>query len=340
MSTHSSRFSRFAPVATVALIALAGFAIAGPLNPPVGPVVSTGKTLTEVEPRIAINLANTPGDADSLFKITQSGSYYLTGNVQGVSFKHGIEIAVGGVSIDLNGFELAGTGMALDGVSSTVASLANINIRNGTVRNWGDCGIDLGTVPASNSRISDVLCRGNSSIGILAGASTIITDCAASQNGNDGINANTACVVERCTALGNLSSGIVVVAGSTVRECIARTNSFHGIALSNNGNLIIGNNCSGNGAAGDGANILVANVQDNRIEGNNCTGADRGIDVDGTGNIVIKNTCSGNTTANWSIAAGNAVAPIVSATTNAAAINGNTYSGNLGSTDPNANFTY
>jgi len=58
---------------------------AGDLNPPPGPVASTMKTLSEVEPRIAVNSINTPGDADSLFKITQPGSYYLTGNITGVA---------------------------------------------------------------------------------------------------------------------------------------------------------------------------------------------------------------------------------------------------------------
>jgi len=43
---------------------------------------------------------------------------------------------------------------------------------------------------------------------------------------------------------------------------------------------------------------------------------------------------------NWEIAAGNALAPIVSTTTNAAPVAGNTYSGNLGTTDPNANFSF
>ena len=88
----------------------------------------------------------------------------------------------------------------------------------------------------------------------------------------------------------------------------------------------------------DGAGVHVAG-NDSRIEGNNCTGSDRGIYVDAAGNIIIKNTCSGNTI-NWDIAIGNAVAPIVSATTNGAAISGNTYTGSLGSTDPNANFSY
>jgi parallel beta-helix repeat protein len=94
----------------------------------------------------------------------------------------------------------------------------------------------------------------------------------------------------------------------------------------------------GNGNGGDRANIHALGG-DSRIEGNNCTGADRGIDVDFAGCIIIKNTCSGNTT-NWDIVAGNALAPIVSAGTNAVPVSGNTYAGTLGSTDPNANFTY
>jgi parallel beta-helix repeat protein len=102
--------------------------------------------------------------------------------------------------------------------------------------------------------------------------------------------------------------------------------------------IVSSNTCSFNGnGAGDGAGIHAIST-DNRIEGNNCTGADRGIDVDGTGNIIIKNTCSGNTV-NWTIVASNAYDPIV-ATPSGAAVNGNTAAAALGSTDPNANFTY
>jgi len=47
----------------------------------------------------------------------------------------------------------------------------------------------------------------------------------------------------------------------------------------------------------------------NRIEGNNCTDNDRGIDVDVSTNLIVRNTCSGNTT-NYEIVAGNAVGTI------------------------------
>jgi hypothetical protein len=72
-------------ITSTALLAASAILTAGPLGPPAGPVASSYKTLTEVEPRTAINAANTPGDATSLFKITQPGSYYLTGNITGSS---------------------------------------------------------------------------------------------------------------------------------------------------------------------------------------------------------------------------------------------------------------
>src|SRR5678815_4185257 len=85
----------------------------GLLTPP-GTPAPTMKTLDQVEPRVAINATNTPGDTDSLFKITQPGSYYLTGNITGVAGKHGIAIAASGVTVDLNGFDVAGVPGSFD----------------------------------------------------------------------------------------------------------------------------------------------------------------------------------------------------------------------------------
>ncbi|MFN9976214.1 MAG: hypothetical protein ACK58T_40580, partial [Phycisphaerae bacterium] len=98
-------------LAAGALLVGSNAAHAGPLNPPAGPIASTGKTLTEVEPRIAINSTNTPGSSatSSIFRITQPGSYYLTGNVVGLAGRHGIEIAASSVTLDLGGFTVDGT---------------------------------------------------------------------------------------------------------------------------------------------------------------------------------------------------------------------------------------
>jgi parallel beta-helix repeat protein len=101
----------------------------------------------------------------------------------------------------------------------------------------------------------------------------------------------------------------------------------------------VANICSSNGNFGDGAGIH-ATGSDNRIEGNKCTRADRGIDVDGTGSIIIKNTCSGNTT-NYSIVANNRYGPIINITAGGtAAVSGNSAADTSGTTHPWANFAY
>jgi hypothetical protein len=67
----------------------------------------------------------------------------------------------------------------------------------------------------------------------------------------------------------------------------------------------------------------------------------RGLDIDAVGNIIIGNTCAGNFTRNWDIVAGNNFGPIVNVSpSGAAAVSGDSAPSTLGSTDPNANFTY
>ncbi len=350
----------FAAVTIFATAAL----VAGPLNPPAGPVTPTFKTLAEVEPRIAISAANTPGDANSLFKITQRGSYYLSGNVSGVAGRHGIEIAASGVTIDLNGFDVAGVAGSLTGITVSDPAATTIVVLNGTVRLWGEEGVELGPFNfdlAPNCRVQGVIATENTGDGISIGNGGTITNCSSNSNGGVGIKAGSGSTITHCSAVANTGTGIVVSEVCTVANCSAYDNGLVGGAgiLTGDGCTIVdcsagrnnidgiictdqctirGNTCALNGNGGDGAGILATGT-DNRIEGNNCTGADRGIDVDGAGNIIIRNTCSGNTT-NWDIAMGNALAPIVAASTNVAPVAGNTYASSLGSTDPNANFTY
>lgn len=204
---------------------LAGKAHAGPLTPPSGPITSTAGP----EPRTAINDTNTPGDANSLFKITEPGSYYLTGNITGVSGKHGIEITSSGVTLDLNGFDLVGvSGMgAFDGVAVTVNGLTNITVLNGSVRGWGDGGIDL--FVSINCRIEGVAASRNSGNGISAGSSIVVSHCTAYLNTGDGINVGSDSVVSDCTAYDNEGSGISVSPGNTVTNCTANSNGLNGI---------------------------------------------------------------------------------------------------------------
>ncbi len=399
-------------------------AIGGDLNPPAGPVLGTMKPLTDIEPRIAINSTNTPGDANSLFKITSPGSYYLTGNVTGVVGKHGIEIVTSGVTLDLMGFDLVGVVDSVrNGIFVSAGFLNNITVRNGSVRGWGRAGVEAVVFAADNCTVLDVCASGNdvgitvggkgsaltgcltynntghgfyvgfgctmtrcsaiingtngfytssactitgctaylnagtgistggnctitgcaafanSGNGIEAIGGSTITGCAAGSNTGDGIWTNIGSTITGCTAGGNAGTGITAVSGCTASNCTATSNTLDGIVVSHEC-MVLANTCSSNGSgAGDGAGIHATGIG-NRIEGNTCSTADRGIDVDGSGNIIIRNTCSGNTT-NWDIVANNVYGPIIDRTVpTSPAVSGNSAASSLGSTDPNANFSY
>jgi parallel beta-helix repeat protein len=228
-----TRKSRIVTLALAASLAATGLiAFAGNLNPPAGPVGPTMKTLSEVEPRIGINATNTPGDADSVFKITQPGSYYLTGNISGVAAKHGVEIAASAVTLDLNGFDLQGVAGSLDGVSSTVAGLTNISVVNGSVRDWGDEGVDLSGWNTLDCRVEGVLASGNAGVGIAIGQGTV-SNCSANQNIAYGISVQSGSAITNCSAYFNTQSGFYADYGSVVTRCSATNNGSRGIFVNN-----------------------------------------------------------------------------------------------------------
>jgi hypothetical protein len=287
--------------------------VAGPLNPPDGPVAPTYKTLVEVEPRTAINAANTPGDADSLFRITQPGSYYLTANVTGVAGKHGIEIASGGVTIDLRGFDLAGvSGMGpFDGVSLPPASIRNVTILNGSIRNWGGDGIDLSFTggDVTNCRIEGVTANGNAGVGIRAGtrAGTItnciasangavgilvghgytITNCSVSNNTGNGIQAASSTTVTGCSASDNDGSGIFIDGGSTATNCSSSSNAQHGFIANSNCTFTA---CTSHFNGFDGIRVLSdCYVYGCTLTDNGTAGQFAGIFINGNRNRIERN---------------------------------------------------
>ncbi len=249
-----------AAVTCVVLLCSPG-AHAGPITPPPGPVTGTHKTLTEVEPRIAINEVNTPGDADSLFRITSPGSYYLTRSIVGVAGKHGIEIESSGVTLDLNGFDLSGVpGMgAFDGIRSSGLPLRAVVVKNGSVRGWGDDGIDCASSTARGICVEGVSVIGNAGHGMLIAPHGSVTGCEAIGNGSDGILVSDACIVTACVASGNGGRGIIADNGSIVRDCIALENTGNGIETSIAG-IVIGCTAMANGGSGivsNGAGAVV-----------------------------------------------------------------------------------
>jgi parallel beta-helix repeat protein len=248
-STRSCR--RTLPIAALLAAFTAGVAAMawGPLTPPAGAVAPTAKPLSEVEPRVAINAANTPGDADSLYRIAQPGSYYLTGNITGVSGKTGIEIAAGGVTIDLRGFDMVGSAGALNAIAISGNALRNLTVRNGSIRSWPGAGVDLYTSSnAANVHLQDLTILACGS-GILVYDEALIENCAVSYCIGPGIGAGSACTVRNCTSALNLSYGISVANGDVVTDCVAGRNGGNGIT------------------AGNGATVARCSTFDNTLQG-------------------------------------------------------------------------
>lgn len=338
-----------APIAVSFVIGVTA-ALAGDLDPPAAPAPTAGP-----EPRIEINATNTPGDADSIHRIAQPGSYHLAGNLTGENQRSGIEIAASGVTLDLMGFDLSGVTGSLDGIVAATG-LVDITIRGGTVRGWGDEGIDL--VNAANIRLHDLTASGNGGNGIEAGIGTTVTNCLTHENTLSGIRVVAQGLVTGCQSRANQTSGISSGSTSGVRDCVAAGNGSLGITVGNaslvtgcvvvgntasgiqlsNGGTAEGNLCRQNGLdAGDGAGI-VASGANNRIDGNTVQFNDQGIRAIGVSNIVIRNIAASNTV-NFDLIADNIVGPI-SVAPLSSAISGSTGGAGLGTANPWANIVF
>ncbi|HEX8878025.1 MAG TPA: right-handed parallel beta-helix repeat-containing protein [Phycisphaerales bacterium] len=254
--------------AVVIAAVLAVRVMAGPLSPPAGPVGASYKTLSEVEPRIAVNETNTPGaGTTAVYKITAPGSYYLTGNVTAVGSKNAIGIYANNVTLDLNGFTvegLAGSTSAVilvagDSTNPSVDPRGNVTIKNGTVRGGGGAGV-LSQSTVSGVRLSGVTARNNTGTGFGIGDRSQLENCSASDNGSHGFLLGSDVVVIACIARTNGGDEFRAGAGSVFSNCLADNGGANGAgfnvgagaAFSNctaiNSQLDSGFECDGGGA--------------------------------------------------------------------------------------------
>lgn len=221
MSDFDRRFLLGGLAGAAGVSALGAIARAGPLDPPAGAVTGTSKPLGEIEPRIAINTTNTPGTTSTVFRITQPGSYYLTGNVTVPANRAAIQVAAGNVTIDLNGCTIGGSGSTSNGIVNAPGSSAgNLTILNGTIRDVGT-GIDAGNINAVRIERTSII--GYYLNGIVTGENALISRCFVSWinsgNGIDSINVGIHSVVTDCVVRDVYRYGIMHNGYGLITNC-------------------------------------------------------------------------------------------------------------------------
>lgn len=230
-----------------------------------------------------VSATDTPGYPVTL---DQPGSYRLTSNLAySGSNTDIVEVTSGNVSLDLNGFEIrciyainpcAGVGRGIDAESAP-----NVTVRNGTVRDMGSDGLNLGTssrvegvhviknggygiIVGNNSAVANVHALANGNDGIEAGAGSVVSGCTAASNGGDGIDGGATVVIDGNTASNNAFMGIDAFGESVVTNNATTSNGVNGInVMSGTVRSYTANSNTANGIAVVGAASVVANTSTN-----------------------------------------------------------------------------
>ncbi len=247
--------------------------------------------------------------------LDSAGSYRLTGNLVAPASTHGISISAADVTLDLNGFSITGSGSGnMRGVD--IAAAANVEVRNGTIRDFPGDGIDA--VACTGCRVIDLRLVDNGWVGVDIGSNSLVRGCTASGNVAGGIHAETSSSLINNVSHNNGFTGIYLagIGGGLIEGNVSYNNANEGITANNiffaadsviirnnssygNGNhgilsaggTVVGNTTSGNG--GDGIHIIVSAA---RVHGNRSTGnGDDGIQSNGVSGVsVTENVVTGN----------------------------------------------
>lgn len=178
-----------------------------------------------------------PGDGPGFpITIAAGGEYRLTSNIdtRGAASPENvtaIEVlsSVSGADIDLNGFEVRGPVLCVQGVPSCspvgsgsgVRGASGVSVRDGSVRGFGANGVSLGGA----GRIEHVRAWDNGGVGIYAfGEGSVVVDSLSFRNGNDGIETYRYGVIRGSTVAWNGDDGVMGSQRSIVDESIAWAN--------------------------------------------------------------------------------------------------------------------
>jgi hypothetical protein len=180
------------------------------------------------------------------YTINTQGSYIINKNL--TSTWNGIIVKTNNVTIDLNGYSIAGNNTS-GGRGIYMNGRSNVEIRNGTIRNFGSHGIYEESSNGKSHRVVNVRVVKNKGDGIsLSGTNHLVKDSTVSDNGTIGIKVNNG-IVSGNTVCDNGSTGISISLGATAIGNTVYSNGQDGI-WAGNGCAVVDNAAWGNGGSG------------------------------------------------------------------------------------------
>ncbi len=221
MQSHKPH-RRVVVASLLAAVLVASLVVAGPLDPPAGPITGTYKTLTEVEPRTPLAQSQVP------ITISQPGSYYLTGNLFAPQLVAAIiTVNAPGVTLDLNGFQIDGAtdvGEATNAIKINAVG-AGCRVLHGSVIDATGNGVQCDAPDCSFTDVRIAQCALD---GLNVGAEVLVERCTFTENGGDGLDGGSTIrsVVRACMAKGNGGTGFEI--NGAVENCVAGNNGGPG----------------------------------------------------------------------------------------------------------------
>ena len=238
--------------------------------------------------------------AEEPFIIDESGCYRLSGNR--VCEGTGIIINTDNVTVDLMGYQLTGPGKnSGENYGVLTNNYRNLEIRNGTIRNFGDRGIvDKGRKQQTGyKRIINIRAISNGECGVcIGGPGNLVRDCTFAENGVTGVCPGYRCIVINNICHKNKQHGIHPGRGSLITQNVVSENGQSGI-LAFCGSTVIDNTVYSNNTSSDpnNAGIRVMNgclikgntLRDNRVNNIYVEGLDNSIE----GNLLTQRRSAG-----------------------------------------------
>src|SRR5208283_1817141 len=203
-------------------------------------ILGFGASAGAVDGTIEINQAKVTANGGVFpYTIRLVGSYRLTGNLIVPASTNGINVTSSGVTIDLNGFSIIGTGSSSATPIGIDTSDDIVTVENGTVTGFG-----TGVLLASDGTVRNVHADLNFN-GIEVSNNSVVTGCTANSGAGTGIQCAATCAITGNTANGNSTAGIVCGNPGSGDACVIAGNTVifdgTGINCSGSGCLITGN---------------------------------------------------------------------------------------------------